>query len=203
MSITVGDILKVVVSLVWDDGEINQNVYNAVISGTGGPYDDTDIVDDGEDWADVLYSNLYPYMDPEIAGSHVTVYVYDPADDDWDEVGTNAWGLSCTGATNALPRGVAGLVNARTLNPDVQGKKYLPGLIEGICDQGLWQSAGTAAFLAFALDWVTAFTGATSGASWIPVVWSVANTVATAMSGEVTIPTIPAYQRRRKQGVGI
>ena len=203
MSITVGDILKVVVSLVWADGEINQNVYNAVISGTGGPYDDQDILDDAEAWAGNMYANLAAMMDPDIAGSHVTVYIYDSGDDDWDEVGTNSWGLSCTSGTNALPRGVAGLVNARTLNPDVQGKKYLPGLTEGILDESLWQSAGTAAFLAFALDWITAFAGGTSGASWVPVVWSVVNTVATAMSGEVTIPTIPAYQRRRKQGVGI
>ncbi len=35
-------ILKVVASLIWTDGEINQNVFAAQISGGGGPYADLD-----------------------------------------------------------------------------------------------------------------------------------------------------------------
>jgi hypothetical protein len=203
MSIVVGDILRVVAVLSWLDGDIAQNVFNAVISGSGGPFDDADIVADALDWLDTMYANIVTQMSDEIDGSEIRLYIYDPIDDDWDEVGSDAWSLNPSGVSDQLPRGVAQLVNCKTLDPDVNGKKYLPAPTEGIVTDGLFIAGAIADATDFAVDWVTGFTGATSGASWVPGVWSPTNTNFHPMSGTVILPTIPAYQRRRKRGIGI
>lgn len=203
MSIVVGDILRVVAILSWLDGDIMQNVYNAVIGGTGGPFTDSDIVSDALDWLGTMYPNLVNQMSDECDGSEVRVYIYDASDDDWDEVGSAAWTFNPTGASDQLPRGVAMLINAKTTNPDVNGKKYVGGLIEDGVVDGLLSAGVVTALANYADDWTDLFTGATSGASWVPGIWSPTMTNFLAMSGAYIIPTIPAYQRRRKQGVGI
>jgi len=203
MSITVGDILRVVASFVWDDGEINQNVFNAVIGGSGGPFTDDDIVDDAEDWLQQMYIEVISDMAPEISGSACYVYVYDSVDDDWDEVGTIGFSFTPTGATDELPRGVAALVNAYTSDPDVQGKKYLPAFIEGAVQNGLFSASVLVHMVDLLGVWSAPFSGAVSGASWIPAIWSPTETNAFAMSESGAASAIPAYQRRRKNNVGI
>lgn len=203
MSISVGDILRVVATAVWLDGNLNQNVFNAVIGGTGGPYTDGDIVDDALEWVEDMYANLVGNMSDEIDGSQIQVYVYDPIDDDWDEVGTSSWTFNPTAALEQLPRGVAALINAKTTDPDVNGKKYCGGLTEAAATDGLWSAGTITQLLGFAATWYTAFAGGTSGASWVPAIWSPTATNAFALSGDVITPTIPAYQRRRKRGVGV
>lgn len=203
MSLTIGDILKVVAVLQWTDGDIAQNVFTSVITGSGGPFDESDVVDDMLDWVEAMYLNIVDRVSDELDGSEVRVYVYDSVDEDYDEVGSAVWTFNPTDVNSQSPRGVAGLLNCKTSDPDVNGKKYLPGSTEAGVDEGLWSTAELVDYAAFAVDWVTGFVGATSGASFFPGVWSPTNLAYYSMSGTVIIPTIPAYQRRRKQGVGI
>lgn len=203
MTLSVGEILQIVTVLQWLDGDIMQNVWNAVISGSGGPYDEADVVDDMEEWMDEVYANIVDRTSDGLDGSEVRCYVYDPVDDDWDEIGTNAWGFSPSDAGEALPHGVAALINCKTSDPDVSGKKYMGGAGESSADDALWSSTHLSALAALAVDWVTPFVGSTSGADFTPGVWSPTRTNFFFMTGQVVIPTIPAYQRRRKQGVGI
>lgn len=203
MSITVGTVLKIVAVMSWLDGDIMQNVFNAVISGSGGPFDEADIVDDAVAWMDDLYANMTTGVSDEVDGSEIRVYEYDAVDDDWDEIGSDAWTWDPNQSGEQQPRGVSLLINIRTIDADVSGKKYLGGITEPSALDGLWVSSIITAAAAFAVDWATAFTGATSGASWVPSIWSPTNTNAYPMVGTAIIPTIPAYQRRRKQGVGI
>jgi hypothetical protein len=95
------------------------------------------------------------------------------------------------------------LITCQTTDPDVQGKKYVAGLSEGHCDDGLWQSGLVSALSDAAEDWLTAFVGAVSSADWQPGVWSPTRTNFYAATGSYAVPTIPAYQRRRKRGVGV
>jgi len=203
MSVQVGDILRIVAAMVWDDAEVAQNVYNAVIGGSGGPYDDADIVDDALAWVQAMYANWLTHFSDELNGSQVQVYKYDSVDDDFDEVGTVGWSFTPTGAADQLPRGVAGLVTCRTSDPDVQGKKYLPGLTEAAALDGIITVGTLAVMLDYADDWVTAFVGGVSGASWIPGIWSPTRTNFFPCGDSYTANAIPAYQRRRKQGVGV
>lgn len=203
MTVESGDILRIVASMLWTDGNVNQNVYNAIVSGGGGPWDDSDIIDDAEDWLDNMYQNLSTSCSDELDGNEVLVYKYDPIGDDWDEVGSQAWVWNPTQVTDQLPRGVAGLVRMWTVDPDVQGKKYIPGLAEGSIAEGLLTAPIITVLLAFAADWYLPFVGATSGATFTPGVWSVVGTVFKAAVDHVATSTIAAYQRRRKRNVGI
>ncbi len=203
MSITDGEILRVVASFLWTDGNVTQNVYNCVATGGGAPFADADVVDDAEDWLDNMYANIQGNVSQYMPGNEVIVYKYDAIDDDWDEVGSQAWGFTPTQNTDELPRGVAALVRLWTTDPDVQGKKYIPGLCEiGVTD-GLFVGTTITALLALAADWYAPFVGAASGATFTPGIWSVAGTVFKLAVDHVATSTIPAYQRRRKRNVGI
>lgn len=203
MSVVTGDILRVVASLLWTDGNINQNVFNAVVTGGAGPWDDSDIADDAEAWLDNMYANLTSGMSDEIDGNEVVVYKYDTVHDDWDEVFSQSWTFDPTGATDQIARGVAGLVRLWTTDPDVQGKKYIPGWTDGNMADGLYTGPSLVNFLAFAADWYLPFAGAVSGATWTPGVWSVVAKALLAGVDHVATSSIPAYQRRRKRTVGI
>lgn len=203
MSITDGTILRVVASLLWTDGNVNQNVFNCVVTGGGSPWDEQDVIDDMEDWLDNMYANMTTTTSDEIDGNEVIVYEYDALDDDWDEVGSNAWVWNPTGSSEQLPRGVAGLVRLWTTDADVQGKKYLGGMVEDSLVDGLWLGSVITQLLAFAADWYAPFVGSASGATFTPGIWSVAGTVFKAAIDHIATSTIPAYQRRRKRNVGI
>ena len=203
MSITEGTILRIVVQCLWSDGNIIQNVFNAVPTGGSPPYDEDDIVDDALDWADTMYANITPTISDELDGNNVTVYEYDPVDDDWDEVGSASFTWNPSNVAEQVPRGVAGMARAWTTDPDVQGKKYIAGLCETNILDGMISSGSLSDMLDFATDWVGPFVGIASGGTWTPGVWSVVGKVFKAMVDHYAVTGIPAYQRRRKRNVGI
>jgi len=203
MSVADGDILRVVASFLWSDSNVNQNVFNCSVGGGSPPFDDQDVTDDMEDWLDDMYANVVGHMSDEIDGNEVLVYKYDTGNQDWDEVSSQAWSYDPTGTSEELPRGVSLLVRLWTLDPDVQGKKYLPALTEGNCTDGLFTGGTLTAALGFAYDWFLPFVGAASGATFTPGVWSVAQLAFKAAVEHYATSSIPAYQRRRKRNVGI
>lgn len=203
MTVTSGEILRVVASMLWTDGNVNQNIFNAVVTGGGSPWDDSDITDDAEAWLDNMYANLTGAYQDDIAGNEVIVYKYDPIDDDWDEVSSQSWTWAPASADEYQARGVSPLVRLWTTDPDVQGKKYLPATLETLISNGLYVSSMLTSMLGFAADWQTPFTGGTSGATWTPGIWSVVGTVFKAAVDHYAASAIPAYQRRRKRTVGI
>ena len=203
MALVSDDILRVVASFLWTDGNVAQNVYNCKLSGVGSPWDDEDIIDDAVAWMDDIYANVTVNMSDEIDGNEVIVYKYDAVGQDWDEVGSDAWTFNPTGASEQLPRGVAGLVRLWTVDPDVQGKKYIPGLMDSSLTDGLFNAAMLTKLLAIAADWYLPFAGGVSGATFTPGIWSVALAVFKAAVDHIAASAIPAYQRRRKRNVGI
>lgn len=202
MTISTGDIIKVVATLVWLDGNIMQNVFNATVSGGGGPWADEDIVDDALAWINNMFANIVGSMSDECDGSQIQVYVRDPVGADWDEVGSNAWTFDPGSASDQIPRGAAGLITCRSDDPDVQGKKYLGGFTEASLTDGLVIPGLLTLMLAFAADWVTEFTGSVSAATWTPGIWSPTGSVIFDCQDSISASAIPAYQRRRKRGVG-
>lgn len=203
MAISTGTILKVVATLLWTDGNVAQNVFATLISGAGGPWDEGDIVDDLVAWVDAMYTTVEDQMAVAISGSQVQVYEWDPVGTDWDEIGSDPWVFIGVNVTDQLPRGVAGLLNSKSTDADSSGKKYLPGLCEGAVTDGLWTVAALADFVDFGAEYVVNFVGGITGADFDPGVWSVKDEVLNLFTNTVVIPTIPAYQRRRKRGVGI
>lgn len=203
MSIPADTVLRVVASMLWTDGNVNQNVFNCKIAGGSPPYDEDDVLDDCEDWLDNMYLNLVAMMSDEMDGNELLVYKWDAAGQDWDEVGSQAWTYNPGSGGQQLPRGTAALVRLWSDDPDVQGKKYIPGLTEDYLTDGLYTAGTITNLLAFAADWFAPFVGAASGGTITPGVWSVAQLVFKAALDHFATSTIPAYQRRRKRTVGI
>lgn len=203
MAVPTDTVLRIVASMLWTDGNINQNVFNCLITGGGGPFDDQDVTDDAEDWLDNMYLNMTGDCSDEIDGNEVLVYKWDPIGADWDEVSSQTFTWNPTQASDQLPRGVAGLVRLWTTDPDVQGKKYIPALCEGDITDGLVSAGVLVNMLAFAADWYTPFVGAASGATFTPGVWSVVGAAFLAAVDHIAANGILAYQRRRKRNVGI
>lgn len=203
MAVADTDVLRVVASMLWIDGNINQNVFNCKVSGGGGPYVDQDVVDDMEDWLDNMYLNITGSTTEDLDGNEVIAYKWDAVGGDWDEVSSQAWTWAPTSVDHYLPRGVAGLVRLWTTDPDVQGKKYIPGTVEASLTDGLFIAARITDWLAFAADWYLPFVGAATGATFTPGVWSVVQTAFLPAVNHLAASAIPAYQRRRKRNVGI
>lgn len=203
MSIVDGEILRIVASMIYGDGNINQNVYNTVVTGGGAPFDEDDIIDDATDWLDAMYTHVVNQVVTNLAGNEIIVYKYDSIDNDWDEVGSQAWVFDFTGAGDELPRPVSALVRLWTTDPDVQGKKYLPAHTEAVLTNGLWTAGAITNLLLFGAEWYAPFVGAASGATFTPGIWSVVGTVFKLAVDHYATSTIPAYQRRRKRNIGI
>ena len=203
MSVLEGDILRIVAELAFADASLMQNVFNAVLTTEGGSTDDTDTVDDMVEWMEGMYANMSGNLHQDITTSEVVVYVYDPVDDDWDEVGRSPWTLTTNSGTHLLPRAAAALIAAESLDPDVTGRKYLGGLTEGGYENSAWVAAVLTNLGLFAADWVAQFVGTTTGGTFTPAVWSVPLGAVQAFNGVTFINSVAAYQRRRKPGVGI
>lgn len=203
MTVSDPSILRVVASFLWTDGNVAQNVFNCSISGTGAPWDDADVVADCEDWLDDMYLNIATGMSDEIDGNEVIVYKYDVVGDDWDEVGSEAWLFNPNAVTDQLPRGVAALVRLWTGDADVQGKKYIPGTVEGNVEDGLFAAGLISDLLDFGADWYAPFAGTLTTATFTPGIWSPTKKELHLAINHVATSVIPAYQRRRKRNVGV
>lgn len=203
MAISSGTILKVVVSLLLPDSVIAQNVFYSVVVDLVTSDDEDDVVADIIDWVEDMYGDLAAQICNDNTSSDVKVYEYDAIDDDWDEVGTDTWSVTFTNTGEMGPHGVAALVHAKSIDPDVQGSKYIPGLSDAsiiISDIG----AGLATALAtFCGTWVTPFAGTATGGAFAPGVWSTARDVFVLFNGNFVVNGLAAYQRRRRPGAGI
>lgn len=203
MAVADGAILRIVASLLFPESVIAQNVFYAVFADTGGSDDEQDVVDDLAEWLEDAYALLDGFIDTSVALTDIKVYVYDSIDDDWDEVGQASIGLGFSGAPDMLPHGVAYLTHAKTTDPDVQAGKFVGGFTEGGQSDGIWLAAINTVMATWGAAWVTSFIGTLTGGTFGPGVWSVAQHVFKLFNGTIVLNSIPAYQRRRKPGVGI
>jgi hypothetical protein len=203
MTVTDDDILRVVQTLTWADGNIIQNVYNCKISGGGGPYDDQDVADDMADWMDTIYDGLAAAMSSELNTGEAVTYLFDPVGSDWDEVAGDVPTFTPAAGGEYLPTGVAAMARANSTDPDVQARKFFGGFTEDVAIDGGWTTSALALLVAAGLDWITAFTGTATGATFTPGVWSPTTTTFFAFVAHLIVNGIANYQRRRRPGVGV
>lgn len=97
---------------------------------------------------------------------------------------------------------VAAYMLLNTAFPKVQGVKYLPGLAEGIIQDGALNATGLAA-LAFCLIQYAKTLESSGASELVPGVLSKSKSGFVPFVDTGLIETIPAYQRRRKPSVGI
>lgn len=203
MAIPTGAILRVVLAWIMPDSVIAQNIFFTLFDNDGGSNDDADVVDDLTDWIEDIFSSLTSSISDQVDMSQIKVYIYDAVDQDWDEVGTGVPVFTATGATDMTPHGIAALIHAFTVNPDVTGSKYIAGISDAsIVDSNV--SGGVLSNLLLAgADWMVDFTGALTGSNFNPGVWSPTKVQFFEFQDKLIVNGQVAYQRRRKPGVGI
>jgi hypothetical protein len=203
MALSTNDILKVVVSIAFPESVVAQNVFWVLFENDGGSAAEDDVLDDLETWVEGIYANLLSKWDTETSLDELHAYVYDSSEDDFDEVGSRSLtGVGIT-ALDFLPHGTAAVTNAKTANPDVQGRKFWGGFTEGANNNGAVDSATLTAIALADADWVTDFTGAQTGSGFDPGVYSLTKSTFYGFTGDTVLNTVWGYQRRRKPGVGI
>lgn len=203
MAVADGAILRIVASMLFPDSVIAQNVFYAVFTDTGTSDDEDDVLDDLVDYVDAMFTHINSQVSALAASTTIKVYNYDSTDDDWDEVGDGVLTWSPAGAGEMLPHGVAALIHAKTIDPDVQAAKFLGAVPESQCASSTIIGTAITKYALFADEWVAPFTGAATGALFAPGVWSVAQNVFKLFNGTVLVNATSSYQRRRKPGVGI
>lgn len=107
------------------------------------------------------------------------------------------------GGNEPMPQGVAILVQARHVVDGFSGRKFFPGLTEGVHQDGFWISFAVADALLAALIWATPFAGVASNAAFQPVTFGDITASPKSISTNVQSDNVVAYQRRRKPGVGL
>lgn len=203
MSVSANTILRVVGEVVMPATSLAQNVFYTKFLDDGGSNDDQDVIDDCAYWVDQIYNELTSQMSTLITPGECVVYQWDPIDLDWDELGSAALSDVFAGAGDMLPHGVAAVVTGRTVDPDVNGRKFFPGFVEAMCSESAWSGTALTALALAGAEWVTPYTGIETGSGFAPGVWSTVQSEFKAFVINYIINAIAGYQRRRKPGVGI
>lgn len=203
MSFSEGTIFRVVATMLFPEDAVLQNVFHLVLTSAVGDTEPDDVIEDFEEYIADLYATIADQVLNSITSPGIQVYEYDSVDDDWDEVGVGAFAFPSRTTGDMLPHGVAALINLYTTDPDTQGKKYLGGFKEVQQDDGSWVAGCIVDMLLFAGQMTDLFTATITSNVYTPGVWSPTYTVFKAFNGSYAANTLPAYQRRRKPGVGV
>jgi hypothetical protein len=203
MAISANTVLRVVAEIIMPSTVIAQNVFYALFLDDGGSNDDEDVVDDCVDWLDSLYARFATKIPSSVDLGECVVYQWDPIGQDWDEITSSSLTGPFVGTDDMLPHGVAPVVTGRTVDPDVNGRKFFPGFQEDQCDGSALEASALSALTLAGQDWVTPFVGAATGSTFTTGVWSPTQEAFFAFVLNWIVNGIIGYQRRRKPGVGI
>lgn len=165
------------------------------------PQAESTVISQLEDWIEDLYGTLTTAITSDTTLGTFTLYEWDTLNTQWDSVGEGSPSVSFAATGNMLPHGVAALVRAYSENSRSIGRKYIPGMSDQTQVDGDWTAATLTALAAFGNMWDNTPSWGTAE-SLIPSVWSRFYMDMRHLSGVEVILAQPAYQRRRRPGVG-
>jgi len=170
----------------------------------GSPHPETEInvMADLCDWMDAILAPIRPHIVVNyiMQGSSV----YKRVGLLWNFEGQILPDGSGGSIGDPLPSGVAALVTVSTDVSRVMAKKYWPGFSETGQTAGLWVAGVLTAMANSGLAWAWGYicTHCTD-TSLFPGVWSLKTGGFKLLTGAAEVSDVPAYQRRRKAGVGV
>lgn len=198
---TIGEIVRVALHYTQDNAGDMMNVFHFRVSGDN--TNDADFLDLLEDWCTDIWADQWKTL---AAGACTLSHFEADIINTDGTVNRNIGGaiLNIVGdiGGDVLPAAVSAYILGYTPLPKARGSKYVPGISESQSVGGEW-NAGTLASLAVLLSrYVTIYIG-TGGVGLVPGVLSLTlgSFIPFLVSG--AIDTQAAYQRRRKEGVGI
>jgi hypothetical protein len=204
MTITDGDVLKVVAQLLLSDGTIAQNVFHYLAELTS-DQTDTAVLDALE----VFVEDFYGAMEDEISDDvtmdlmNVDVVEWDETESKWkvvQNVGERTPTVTFLNTVDVFPNQVAATMLAYTAHPRVKGRKFIPGFSDNQADAGdLITSALTA--MGNALAEYLADITISAGNTLSPGVPRTESNIFRKL-GSGLINSVLGTQRRRKPGIG-
>lgn len=197
---TQGEIIRAVLSYSHPAGSICQNVFTFELQ-------DEDTSDAGvltglDDWVD---NDWVPTWE-NVADAQVVLFLLEA-----DVISTAGLVIRNIGQAlhadpgtvvgDVMPAAVSGFFQADTLRPKSFGRKYVPGMTELGTDEGIL-SAGVLAFLLTLLVETTTDIPVGIAGLLVPGILSRVTSAFIEFTGGGLSTDVPAYQRRRKPGVG-
>ena len=202
MAFTHGDIAKV--DLHWQVGTIGfaANVFQCkLLQDSPHSLSDVDAATDMAAWMTGIVGPMEPHVVVDV--DITSASFYKKSGDDWNLITDLPIVFVPESIGDPLPSGVAALITAYTYQSKTQGKKYFPGMSELAQTAGLWVAGVLAALANSGLAWISGFDSIADPTShWYPGVWSLKSLDFQSFSPVTIVRDVPAYQRRRKQGVG-
>lgn len=200
MTVSIGDIVRGVLSYTSPTGSIAQNVFFYELQDATA--DEQDVIDDLETG---LAGAWIPYWQDLSDNSCVCIVLEADIVDGEGKVtknlGQNLIGTAGSGVGEIMPAAVSGYIHHETERPGSLARKYVPFIAEGVIDDGLFDAGGLAD-LVLLLAFLTSDVGVTGGALLVPGILSRVTQSFQEMLGNGYTTDVPAYQRRRKPYVG-
>lgn len=201
MTITNGDIIKLTLEYLYPGAGTALNVFHYAY--LGADIDDATAVAALLDWADNDWGDTWDNMAATTATLANAVFeTVNVAGEILRDLGTEVIDRVGTNGAEVLPAGVAGYLSANTATPGVRGSKYVPGFSETAVSEGVLTAATAAQMAQLLLDYMATI-NVSPGNNFFPVVRSTKVAGFPRLLTAGTINLLPAYQRRRKEGVGI
>ena len=197
MALLNGEVARVTASFLYKGSDVIQNTWHLVkVSGANA---NSDIALAAREHMTVIYNAMQSIISEEMTYDYVDVFLLPTA----EALGQFAWiTLTVGGATGDVTApGVSLLSLARTGISRRVGKKYFGAMSESAITDGVWTGAAVTAVAAAALLAYQTFT-ASNSVALRAIVWDRVNAVARDAE-TLVVDNIPAYQRRRRQGVGV
>lgn len=196
MTVNLNDVIRVTVKSSLPNGSSILNVYHLKKIG-GGDLSESDALVDIINWVELLNEQLDDVQ--------VTTLTYDSVDaynvTQDRPVSSGALTGGGTLAADPLPPGVAALISTDTGQKRGVGRKYIAGISEALTTGGEF-IAGALVDLAGYADLLTeVYNSGTTDADWQAGIYKKLGAQFHPFIGWL-VSAIPAYQRRRKPGVG-
>lgn len=194
-----GDVVRCFARTLFNDNDVQGNVYHWQVDGAATGGSDADFMDGAADWLEDVHAAHQSVGANNITFEDLTFYNITQD----RPMGVIAWPTFTAGSSTGevLPQGIALLVVMYTAVKRVIGKKYYGGLPQGALNDEVWESVTVSGFETAAANLLTPFTAGGTDS----VIHGIYRRTLGAFVGlqSVVVRRIPAYQRRRKPGVGI
>ena len=149
--LTQGDIIKIVIAFTMPDNVVAQLVTHYIV-GAGSDVAISDALDDIETALGNAWDETAGNVADVVLGDTIKMSLWDATLKQFDEVASKATALfDGTNIGEMLPHGVAPVVRFFTAVGRRQGRKFIPGLVEGAQDEGDIGAGEVTALSSFAL----------------------------------------------------
>jgi len=203
MTVTIGTVLRAVVTLDMPGGNVAQNVFYLRLGGVS-PITDIEAETQVIDYVENFYAQIEDQISQDVDLRDVAINEYDPDVGVGWETGRWVGGGTLTdafvGGISMWPHAVAAIITGFVEDPKVRSRKSIPGFVESAEDDSILSAPAIADMVLAAVEWITSWTwlGTEYLEPGVPAQLGVWMPLITAL-----VSAVVGSQRRRKPGVGI